>query len=142
LFQPCTEDLVNEKRLFDSICALEILEHVSDPQDFINSCFKLIKPGGILFFSTINRTPISYLATIALAEHVLKWVPPGTHQYEKYITPFELEAFVLNAGGTVLDTTGMVYNPFLNKWSLASGKGCADLAMNYIVTARKPIADK
>lgn len=132
--------MVNQGHAFDSVCALEILEHVTDPQEFINSCFKLVKPGGLLFFSTINRTPISYLATIALAEHILKWVPPGTHQHDKYITPIELEGFVLNAGGLVLDTTGMVYNPLMDKWTLASGKSCADLAMNYIVTARKPLA--
>lgn len=131
------EELVHQKRLFDAVCALEILEHVSDPQDFLYQCSQLVKPGGFLFFSTINRTPLSYIGTILLAEKVLGWVPNGTHSYEKYITPKELESYCVEAGITIYDTTGMIYNPITKTWSLAPGKNCNDFAMNYIMTGRK-----
>ena len=131
------EELVHHKRLFDVVCALEILEHVSNPQDFLFNCSKLVKPGGFLFLSTINRTPISYIGTILLAEKLFSWVPSGTHSYEKYISPNELESYCNEAGVTVYDTSGMIYNPISRSWNLASSKNGCDLAMNYIITGRK-----
>ncbi|KAJ3346726.1 Hexaprenyldihydroxybenzoate methyltransferase, mitochondrial, partial [Kappamyces sp. JEL0680] len=130
-------DLVLQDRQFDAVCGLEIVEHVTDPKQFIQDCVHLLKPGGFLFLSTINRTPLAFLATIVMAEHVLNWVPKGTHSIEKYVTPSELEAYCKNAGTAVLDTSAMTYNPLTRAWSLVSGPNCAELQMNYIQVARK-----
>ena len=85
----------------------------------------------------MNRNVLSYFSTIILAEHVLGWVPKGTHSIEKYIKPTELESFCDSAGLKVRDISGMAYNPLLQKWSLLEGKSCADLAINYILTSQK-----
>lgn len=132
-----TEELVEQGRLFDAVCALEIIEHVNYPKEFVDTCAKLLKPNGFLFLSTINRNPISYIGTIAIAENILGWVPRGTHQLEKYVKPEELKEFCESAELKVLDTSGMTLNPFTQKWSLAEGKTFVDMAMNYIMTARK-----
>eukprot|EP00842_Homolaphlyctis_polyrhiza_P006560 jgi/Hompol1/6905/HPOL_002772-RA len=131
------EALVKDGHEFDSVVALEIIEHVSHPKQFVETCAKLVKPEGMLFFSTINRTPASYLFTILLAEHLLRWVPQGTHSHEKYIAPEELEIFLKAASCSVLDITGMGYNPGSKSWSLLPHSQIGSLEMNYIVAARK-----
>ncbi|KAI8919926.1 S-adenosyl-L-methionine-dependent methyltransferase [Powellomyces hirtus] len=131
------EQLVEDKEQFDIVCALEIIEHVVNPREFTRVCSQLVKPNGLIFFSTINRTPTSYLFTILLAEHLLRWVPPGTHDHAKYITPNEMELFLTEAQCEPIDTSGISYNPITKQWKLLSGNGLGDLQMNYIVGARK-----
>ncbi|KAJ3024619.1 UNVERIFIED_CONTAM: hypothetical protein HDU68_007964 [Siphonaria sp. JEL0065] len=150
------EDLLAEVGAgsFDLVCSLEVVEHVNSPKDFIGNCLDLVKPDGVAVFSTINRTPTSYLFTILLAEHLLKWVPVGTHDYSKYITPQELTAFVRNAEERskssessqldIVDLSGMAYRPLENRWEVLDGTGpCntltgfGDLEMNYLMTVKK-----
>lgn len=127
------EDLqIEQAGKFDAVCALEILEHVVDPKSFVQTCVSQCRPGGLLFFSTINRTFISQLLTIQFAENIAGWVPKGTHTFEKYVTPAELKQYVTEAGCSLIDTTGMLYNPILREWTL--GKS---LEMNYIVACIK-----
>ncbi|KAJ3043917.1 hypothetical protein HDV00_003957 [Rhizophlyctis rosea] len=124
------ETLADEGEQFDVVCGLEIIEHVSDPNLFV-------RPNGLLFFSTINRTATSYLFTILLAEHLLKWVPPGTHDHGKYITPEEMEKFLKTNGCDLLDASGIAYEPWRNQWKLLGGDSLGDLHMNYIVAAMR-----
>ena len=100
----------------------------------------LVKPGGHLFISTINKTLASYLFTIVLAENVLGWVPKGTHDHGKYVGPTELKMDVEKLDCEVLDISGMHYNPLTGKWSLAAGDCITDLEMNYIMAIRKNIS--
>ncbi|KAI9091304.1 S-adenosyl-L-methionine-dependent methyltransferase [Phlyctochytrium arcticum] len=130
------ESLASQGQKFDAICALEIIEHVVDPAAFIKTCGELLKPRGVLFLSTINRTTSSYLLTILLAEHVFKWVPPGTHEHAKYVTPEEMDKYLRDGGCEPLDIKGMAYNPLTNNWRVLES-GITDLQMNYIVTAQK-----
>ena len=138
------EKLLEEGQTFDAVCALEIVEHVADPVQFIQTVSKLVRPGGFLFLSTINRTPLAYFGTIFMAERVLGWVPKGTHSLEKFITPEELKRYVeqpQTSSGQgehslkVVDISGMVYNPLSRKWSIEKAAGTP--AMNYILTAVK-----
>ncbi|KAJ3159322.1 hypothetical protein HDU86_001926 [Geranomyces michiganensis] len=131
------EKLLEDREQFDIVCALEIIEHVNNPREFTRVCSQLVKPNGLIFFSTINRTPASYLFTILLAEHVLRWVPPGTHDHAKYITPQEMDDYLVNADCEPLETRGMAFDPLRNRWRLLSGDGFGDLQMNYIVGARR-----
>jgi len=118
---------------YDTICCLEMLEHVPDPASVIAACAKMVKPGGNLFFSTINRNPKAYLFTIVGAEYVLKMLPKGTHDYSKYIKPAELAAWLRQAGLILQDTSGMVYNPLTKKYRINN-----DVDVNYLVHAVKP----
>ncbi|TPX63376.1 hypothetical protein SpCBS45565_g06666 [Spizellomyces sp. 'palustris'] len=136
------EQLAEDGEKFDAVCALEIIEHVVDAQEFIRVCSQLVKPNGLIFCSTISRTPTSYLFTILLAEHLLRWVPPGTHEHAKYVTPEEMQRFLTGARCELLDIKGMSFNPVSNQWSLLSGRGLGDLQMNYIVSARKMEAEE
>ncbi|KAJ3333213.1 hypothetical protein HDU76_010534 [Blyttiomyces sp. JEL0837] len=138
------EDLVTKvgDGYYDVVCGLEIVEHVKDPEEFIATCVKLVKPGGLVFFSTINRTVTSYLFTIFMAESVLRWVPEGTHDHAKYITPSEFVSYLQRSGASALDTTGMGYSLVNNDWELLQdGKGplggMGALEMNYILCARR-----
>ena len=119
----------NEK--FDVITCLEMLEHVSDPSSIINKCAALIKPGGTIFFSTINRNPKSFLFAIIGAEYILNLLPKGTHEYSKFITPSELREWCLMNKLDFKSITGMSYNPFLQTYKL--GK---DTTVNYIVEVK------
>ena len=118
---------------YDVITCLEMLEHVPDPSQVIRSCAELVKPGGHVFFSTINRNPKSYLLAVVGAEYVLGLLPKGTHDYQKFITPAELAGAVRDAGLEVVEIIGMRYNPFTRNCSL--GK---DVDVNYLLYARKP----
>ena len=117
---------------FDVITALEVLEHVEGPQAFIAMLGKCLKPGGLIFLATIDRTLKSYLLAIIGAEYVLGWVPKGTHQWEKFITPAELEDAMEDAGISAGARSGVVFHPLLNKWSMSRN---ADI--NYMLCGRR-----
>jgi len=113
---------------------MEMLEHVPDPASVIWACHNLVKPGGQIFFSTINRNPKSYLFAIVGAEYILRLLPKSTHDYAKFIRPAELAQWVRAAGGEIKDITGMSYNPFSKHYSLGQ-----KVSVNYIVhTQRHP----
>jgi 2-polyprenyl-6-hydroxyphenyl methylase/3-demethylubiquinone-9 3-methyltransferase len=122
----------NDNNGYDVVLALEIIEHVTDPATFVESCAKLVKPGGLLIMSTLNRTPRSYALGIIAAEHILRWVPRGTHSWKKFIKPSELSRFGRAAGLTPHDITGLIYNP-LKGFTLSK----TDIAVNYLMTLNK-----
>jgi 2-polyprenyl-6-hydroxyphenyl methylase/3-demethylubiquinone-9 3-methyltransferase len=117
---------------YDLITCMEMLEHVPDPASVVNACARLLKPGGRLFFSTINRNPKSYLFAIVGAEYLLKLLPKGTHDYAKFIRPSELHGWLREADLTTLGMTGMSYNPFTQTYKLTD-----DVDVNYLVAATK-----
>lgn len=117
---------------FDAVTCMEMLEHVPDPGAVIAACARLVKPGGKVFFSTLNRNPKSYLFAVIGAEYVLNMLPKGTHDYRKFIKPSELSAWCRQAGLDVAGMTGMSYNPLTKRYSLGS-----DVSVNYILYATK-----
>ena len=132
-----TEDLaLSQPNSYDLVCALEILEHVSSVPHFLASCSTLLKPGGLLFLSTINRTPFSYFLTIFMAEQVLGVVPKGTHEHGKYITPEELESEIEKLGLQVVDVKGVGYNPIGRNW-FTMGASAPEMMGNYFMAVRK-----
>lgn len=118
---------------FDAITCMEMLEHVPDPSSVIAACAKMLKPGGKLFLSTLNRTPKSYLFAIIGAEYVLGMLPKGTHDYAKFIRPSELVSLVRGAGLETEAICGMSYDPLSKTYSL-----CADVSVNYLVRTSRP----
>ena len=118
---------------FDIVTCLEMLEHVPDPAQVIESCHTLVKPGGDVFFSTINRNPKSFLFAIVGAEYVLKLLPAGTHEYRKFIRPSELEEWARAAGLTLQSTIGLHYNPLTKEYSLG-----ANVDVNYLMHFSRP----
>ena len=118
---------------YDVVTCLEMLEHVPDPSQVIRSCAELVRPGGHVFFSTINRNPKSFLFAIVGAEYVLKLLPSGTHEYAKFIKPSELENWARQAGLALVESIGMQYNPLTKEYSLA-----ADLDVNYLMYFQRP----
>ncbi|MFO0325866.1 MAG: bifunctional 2-polyprenyl-6-hydroxyphenol methylase/3-demethylubiquinol 3-O-methyltransferase UbiG [Burkholderiales bacterium] len=128
------EDLAaHEPAKHDCVTCMEMLEHVPDPASTVRACAALAKPGGWLFFSTLNRNPKSFLFAIVGAEYVLNLLPKGTHEYRRFITPAELATLARDAGLTVSEFTGMTYNPFTKVYRLND-----DVSVNYIVACRKP----
>lgn len=121
------EILSEEGRRFDVITALEVIEHVTDPSRFVADCARLLKKDGLIFFSTLNKTLKSYFLAILGAEFVLKWVPKGSHQWDKFIRPSELHQIMKTQGIRSTDLKGMSYNPLTGSWSLSH-----DLSINYI----------
>jgi 2-polyprenyl-6-hydroxyphenyl methylase/3-demethylubiquinone-9 3-methyltransferase len=119
---------------YDVVTCMEMLEHVPNPASIIRACHQLVKPGGHVFFSTINRNPKAYLFAILGAEYVLQMLPKGTHDYEKFITPAELTQDIRNAGLQVNSLKGMSYNPFTKIYSLNK-----DTSVNYLVACTRPI---
>lgn len=117
---------------FDVVTCLEMLEHVPDPAQTVAACAAMAKPGGDLFFSTLNRNPKSYLLAVIGAEYILRMLPKGTHDYAKFIKPSELCRFCADAGLDVVDLVGMTYNPLSKTYSLGR-----DTDVNYLVHARK-----
>lgn len=117
---------------FDTVTCLEMLEHVPDPAAIIRACAELVKPGGDVFFSTLNRHPKAYLLAVLGAEYVMNMLPKGTHDYKRFIRPSELAGWCRQAGLHVSDITGMSYNPLSREFSL--GK---DVNVNYLVHCRK-----
>ncbi|MCX2981164.1 bifunctional 2-polyprenyl-6-hydroxyphenol methylase/3-demethylubiquinol 3-O-methyltransferase UbiG [Halieaceae bacterium IMCC14734] len=123
-----------EPASYDIVCCLEMLEHVPDPAAVIAACGELCKPGGNLYFSTLNRNPKSYLFAIVGAEHILNLLPKGTHDYGKFIRPSELGAWVRAAGLQLESMTGLLYNPITKHYRLDP----RDVSVNYMVSAVKP----
>lgn len=117
---------------FDIVTCMEMLEHVPDPDSVIASCAKLVKPGGWVFFSTLNRNPKSYLLAILGAEYILNMLPRGTHDYAKFLKPSELAQSCRNANLTVSDLSGMSYNPLNKIYSLGN-----DTSVNYMIACRR-----
>lgn len=124
------EALLTAGEVFDAVLAMEIVEHVADPAGFVRSCQGLLKPSGVLVMSTLNRTARSYAAAIIGAEWVMRWLPRGTHEWSRFITPDELVAMMEGAGLQPVDRKGMVFNPVSWDWSLSD----RDLSVNYAVT--------
>ena len=123
-----------ESGRFDIVCCLELLEHVPDPPAVIQACAKLAKPGGALYFSTINRNPKSFAFAIVGAEHILKLLPSGTHDYARFIKPSELAGWLRDAGLVLQGMTGLTYNPLTGSYRLKA----RDVSVNYMVRAVKP----
>lgn len=121
-----------EPASFDVVTCMEMLEHVPNPAAIIEACATLTKPGGQVFFSTINRNPKSFLFAIVGAEYILNLLPKGTHEYEKLIRPSELDRWIRHAAMHTNEITGMTYNPFNKSYKLS-----ADTSVNYIVHAKK-----
>jgi len=118
---------------YDVVTCMEMLEHVPDPAAIVHACATLVKPGGYLFFSTINRNPKSYLYAVLGAEYILRLLPKGTHDYAKFITPAELAQYIRNAGLDLEALKGMGYNPLTKVYSLSQ-----DTSVNYLVAASRP----
>lgn len=127
------EALLSEGATFDVVLCLEVVEHVPDPGAFLKLCAGLIKPGGLLVASTINRTVKAYALAIIGAEYVMRWLPVGTHQWERFVTPDELARYCAAAGLGPAFSEGLVYNPITDRWSLSS-----DTDVNYMAAAAKP----
>lgn len=126
------EDLVTTGKTFDIITALEIVEHVQDLPLFLKSCCRLVKPGGLLFLSTLNKTLRSYLLGIVAAEYILKWVPKGTHDWKKFLEPADIALLLEENGFFLANLKGITFNPFGRSWRLSE-----DLAVNYILSAKR-----
>ncbi|WP_417250130.1 bifunctional 2-polyprenyl-6-hydroxyphenol methylase/3-demethylubiquinol 3-O-methyltransferase UbiG [Celeribacter sp.] len=128
------EDIAASCERFDVVLNMEVVEHVADPQAYLNACSALLKRGGVMICSTINRNPKSYMMAIFGAEVVMRWLPKGTHEWNKFITPDELFGLIEKAELTPVDRKGFVFNPVLWKWSLSD----RDLSVNYVTTSTKP----
>jgi 2-polyprenyl-6-hydroxyphenyl methylase/3-demethylubiquinone-9 3-methyltransferase len=120
---------------FDVVTCMEMLEHVPDPASVIAACGRLVKPGGLVFLSTINRNPKAYLYAVVGAEYVLGMLPKGTHDYAKFIRPSELGTWLRAAGLDLEDMTGLTYNPLTGVYALEAD----DVSVNYMACARRPL---
>ena len=120
---------------FDTVTCMEMLEHVPDPGSVIEACSRLVKPGGHIFFSTINRNPKAYLFAIVGAEYVMKLLPRGTHEYDKFITPAELGGWVREAGLEMAHMIGITYSPLTGQYQLKQN----DVSVNYMIHCRRPL---
>jgi len=129
----CAEDIVREKLRFDVVLAMEIVEHIADRQGFLESCASLVEPGGLLFVATIART----LKALALAkfgaEYLLNWIPPGTHDWNRFVSPRQLSTEIENAGLSIVEVQGVSFDPLGWRWRFSS-----DTDVNYMLAAAKP----
>lgn len=116
---------------FDVVLNMEVVEHVADPQAYLTACHELLKPGGLMICSTLNRTAKSFLLAIVGAEWVMRWLPKGTHDWQKFIMPDELRSMIEAAGLTPVDRKGMIFNPARWNWSLSA----TDLSVNYVTAS-------
>lgn len=128
------EALAAQGEGFDVVLALEIVEHVADPASFVATCHDLVRPGGLILMTTLNRTARSFGAAILGAEWVMRWLPRGTHDWNRFITPDELAQMMQRAGLIPVDRRGMVFNPVRWSWRLSD----RDLSVNYALTGRRP----
>jgi 2-polyprenyl-6-hydroxyphenyl methylase/3-demethylubiquinone-9 3-methyltransferase len=126
------EDLARESARFDVVLAMEVVEHVADVRAFVAAAASLVKPGGLFALSTLNRTLKSFALAILGAEYVLRWLAPGTHRWEQFVTPHELAAALRAAGLKVTQRRGVRYDPLRGQWRLSR-----DLGVNYFIAARK-----
>jgi 2-polyprenyl-6-hydroxyphenyl methylase / 3-demethylubiquinone-9 3-methyltransferase len=126
------EDLAVQAECFDVVLAMEVVEHVTDAASFVATCAGMVKPGGLLIAATLNRTLKSFALAIIGAEYVLRWLPRGTHQWDKFVTPQELEDALERSGLDVTGERGVIYNPFADRWQLSS-----DMDVNYMLVATK-----
>ena len=127
------EALADAGEQFDIVLNMEVVEHVSDVPLYMKSCARLVRPGGLMVVATINRTARAYALAILGAEHILRWLPVGTHSYDKFLTPEEVTALIERNGLKVIDRTGVVYNPLRDAW-----RQSPDMAVNYMLLAEKP----
>jgi 2-polyprenyl-6-hydroxyphenyl methylase/3-demethylubiquinone-9 3-methyltransferase len=133
--QATAEELAEERPgAYDVVCCLEMLEHVPDPGAVVAACATLARPGASLYFSTINRNPKAFLFAIVGAEHILRLLPAGTHEYDKFIRPSELAGWVRDAGLVLREMTGLTYNPLTKRYRLDE----KDVSVNYLLRAEKP----
>lgn len=128
------EALAEAGEQFDAVLNMEVVEHVADPRAFLAACRTLLKPGGLMVCSTLNRNPKSYVVAIIGAEHVMRWLPRGTHDWAKFITPDELFALLRGAGLDPVDRKGFVFSPLGWSWSISD----RDLSVNYVTTSVNP----
>jgi 2-polyprenyl-6-hydroxyphenyl methylase/3-demethylubiquinone-9 3-methyltransferase len=135
-YQQITAEAMAEQNpaKFDVVSCMEMLEHVPDPSSIIDACFKLLKPGGSAYFSTINRNPKAYMMAIVGAEYMMKMLPRGTHDYAKFIRPSELDEWARDAGFELTNLKGVSYNPFTGLFSQSQ-----DVDVNYMVHYRRPL---
>ena len=130
------EDLADSGERFDVVMAMEVVEHVADVELFLRRSAEMVKPGGLMCAATLNRTKRSFALAIVGAEYVLGWLPRGTHDWNRFVTPDELQA-ALEAGGlAVIDREGVIFNPLADEWRRSS-----DTAVNYVMLAERPAAD-
>jgi 2-polyprenyl-6-hydroxyphenyl methylase / 3-demethylubiquinone-9 3-methyltransferase len=127
------EDLAAAGDLFDAVLCLEVVEHVPDVGAFVKTCARLVRPGGVLILSTLNRNLKSYALAIVAAEYVLGWLPRGTHQWDRFVTPDELARYLANAGMSTPRFGGMAYTPLSDTWRLTT-----DTGVNYLAASARP----
>ncbi len=128
------EALAADGEHFDAVLNMEVVEHVADPLAYLTACRQLLRPGGLMVCSTLNRNPKSYVMAIIGAEHVMRWLPKGTHDWSKFITPDELYDLLRRAGLDPVDCKGFKFNPLAWSWSISD----SDLSVNYVTTSVRP----
>ena len=126
------EELAASNERFDVVLAMEVVEHVADLDAFVATCATMVKPAGLMIAATINRTLKSFALAIVGAEYVLRWLPRGTHQWDKFVTPVELESAIESNDLQVIGERGVIYNPFADRWQLSS-----DMDVNYMLVAQR-----
>ncbi len=126
------EALAEAGETFDVVLAMEVVEHVNDVKDFVATCATMVKPGGLMIAATLNRTLKSFALAIVGAEYVLRWLPRGTHQWDKFVTPNELELAFEHGGLQVTGERGIIYNPVADRWQLSS-----DMDVNYMLVGER-----
>ena len=131
------EALAEANEKFDVVLAMEVVEHVNDVNEFVATCASMVKPGGLMVAATLNRTLKSFALAIVGAEYVLRWLPRGTHQWDKFVKPSELERAVEATGLTVTGERGVIYNPLADRWQLSS-----DMDVNYMLVAERAEKEK
>jgi 2-polyprenyl-6-hydroxyphenyl methylase / 3-demethylubiquinone-9 3-methyltransferase len=129
------EDLAASGEKFDVILNMEVIEHVANPQAFTATCVSLMKPSGLMFVATLNRTMKSFALAIIGAEYVLGWLPKGTHEWEKFIKPEELKSWLTESNATTKAESGVTFHPIANEWRRAK-----DMDVNYMLVAQRPAA--